>query len=101
MTVMNISRTDIGVAQKVLYGIEKMFTTRTSTESIKVSREQSDSSKAMYAFNPITKALVEIDPTQAWFWKSAWLAEEIQAEEELNSGEYEEFDNIDEFIDSL
>lgn len=101
MTVMNVSQSDIGFSQKVLYGIEKMFSNKTSTEIIKVSREQSDTIKTMYAFNPVTKTLVEIDPAQAWFWKPEWLDGEIQAEQDLRSGNYEEFDNLDDFIDSL
>jgi len=101
MTIMNISQSDIGFTQKVSYGIGKMFSTKTSTETFKISREKSDTIKTMYAFNPITKTLVEIDPTQAWFWEPEWLNGEVRAEQELRSGNYEEFDNLDDFIDSL
>jgi len=55
----------------------------------------------MYAIHPITNTLVEINPEQAWFWSPEWIAEEMVVDEELRLGEYEEFDNIDDFIDSL
>ena len=101
MTIMNINPTDICITHKVLYGIENMISSTTNTKSIKISGKQSDSSKAMYAFHPTSKRLVEIDPTQAWFWKSSWLKDELEVEKELQSGNFEEFDNINDFIDSI
>ncbi len=45
--------------------------------------------------------LIEIDPLQAWFLRPEWQDDETQAEEDLRNSDYEEFDNIDDFIDSL
>ena len=101
MTVLTINRSDIGISQKVLLGFEKMFIAKTSDNKIRVSEEQSTTSKAMYAFNPFSKSIVEIDPNQAWFWKPEWLNSELAAEKELRAGDFEEFDNLDDFIDSL
>lgn len=101
MTILTISNSDIGITQKVLKGVEDILFTKTSGNDIKISASQSASSKTVYAFNPVLEIFVEIDPDQAWFWKPEWLAEELNAENELRAGEFEEFDNIDDFIDSL
>ena len=101
MTLVTISKSDIGTTQSVLKGVEKALFTKTSESNIRISNSQSTSSKAVYAFNPILETFVEIDPSQAWFWKPEWLAGELKAENELRAGEFEEFDNIDDFIDSL
>jgi hypothetical protein len=101
MTVLTINHSDSNFSQQVLQGIEKMFQTKTSSTFINVTGEHDTSSKTMYAIHPITNTFVEIDPDQVWFWSPEWLAEEMKVDEELRSGEYEEFDNIDDFIDSL
>lgn len=44
---------------------------------------------------------IEIDPEQWWFWTDEWQAAEKQADIDLANGDYEEFDNIDDFINSL
>ena len=75
--------------------------TKTSAEAIYIRKDQSDSSESVYAFNPVVNTFVEIDPAQAWFWEPSWLAEELKAEKELSRGDYEEFDSLDDFIDSL
>lgn len=75
--------------------------TKTSADTIRIRQDQSDSSESVYAFNPFVNTFVEIDPGQAWFWEASWLAEELKAEKELSRGDYEEFDNIDDFIDSM
>ena len=101
MTILTISQSDIGITQKVLYGAGKMFSTKTSANKIQLSEEHSTSSKTMYAFNPLLKTIVEIDPQQVWFWEPEWLNEELIIEEELQAGNFEEFDTIDDFINSL
>jgi hypothetical protein len=63
--------------------------------------EQPDGSYKWYAIHPDTKERVEIDPEQAWFWTEEWQEGERKVDEYLRRGEYEEFDNIDDFIDSL
>jgi hypothetical protein len=100
MAILTINHSDIGITQKVLHGVE-MFFTKTSAEQVNLSNEQSNSSKALYAFNPILNTIVEIDPNQVWFWKSEWLNGEIVSEKEFLTGDFEEFDNIEDFIDSL
>ncbi len=101
MTVLIIHQNDIDFTQRVLLGVEKMFHTKTSSAFINVSGEHGTASKTMYAVHPITNTLVEINPEQVWFWSPEWLAEEMAVDEELRLGEYEEFDNIDDFTDSL
>lgn len=77
-----------------------MFHSQTPS-MIVLSTESGTSSEIVYAIHPISKDLVEIDPGQAWFWSPEWLAAEMAINQELLSGEYEEFDDIDELIDSL
>lgn len=74
---------------------------KTSLGLVRISREQSNSSNAIYAFNPFNCALVEIDPSQKWFWNPDWLEGELLVEQELRSGNFDEFDNLEDFIDSL
>jgi hypothetical protein len=45
--------------------------------------------------------LVEIDESQAWFWSEEWQAGEREADEDLLLGRYKDFDNMDDFINSL
>lgn len=101
MAVLRVHYSDIDFTQRVLLGVEKMFHTKTSSAFFEISSRHSTESKAMYAVHPITKMLVEIDPEQAWFWSPEWLAEEMVVNDELRFGKYEEFDNLDDFIDSL
>ena len=44
---------------------------------------------------------VEIDLSQAWFWTDEWQARHHAAITELESGDYVEFENGDDFIASL
>lgn len=62
---------------------------------------QDDGSSKWYAIHPATKKRVEIDPDQAWFWTEEWQAKEREADEELSQNQFEEFDNMDDFINSL
>jgi hypothetical protein len=41
------------------------------------------------------------DPSQWWFWTPEWQADERQVDAELAAGQYEEFDNMDDFLASL
>ncbi len=45
--------------------------------------------------------LAERDPDQAWFWTPAWQAGERQADEDIGTGNYEDFDTMDDFIATL
>ena len=45
--------------------------------------------------------LAERDPDQAWFWTPEWQAGERQADEDLRTGNYEDFDTMDDLIASL
>lgn len=54
-----------------------------------------------YVIHPVTGAQVEIDPEQEWFWTTEWQSGEREVDDELRTGNYEEFDDIDDFIDSL
>ena len=41
------------------------------------------------------------DIEQNWYWTSEWQAEERQSIEDYDSGRYQEFSSMDDFIDSL
>lgn len=49
----------------------------------------------------ILTPLVTVDRTQAYFWTSRWQAGEREAEEDLKSGRFRTFDNIDDLIKDL
>ena len=63
--------------------------------------EQPDGSYKWYAIHPQTHERVEIDPNQAWFWTKEWQENERRADEDKRAGRFQEFDNMDDFIDSL
>lgn len=42
--------------------------------------------------------LADRDPDQAWFWTPEWQAGERQADEDLQTGAYKDFDTMDDFI---
>lgn len=79
----------------------------TSTSSSRQdARELSDSQsrtegEVRYVFHPATGQLIEIDPEQSWFWTPEWQAGERMVERDLQLGRYEDFDNIDEFLEDL
>ena len=52
-------------------------------------------------FNPMKKSFVEIDPSQAWFWSEEWIKDEIDAERDIADGNYEVYEDIDDFLASL
>ena len=62
---------------------------------------QPDGSEKWYAIHPKTGETVEIDPEQAYFWTEAWQEGERQVDKDLAEGNYETFDDIDDFIASL
>ncbi len=44
---------------------------------------------------------VAIDRSQAYFWTKRWQQAELEAEEDLKAGRYQDFDTIDDFIKAL
>ena len=44
---------------------------------------------------------VAIDRSQAYFWSERWQAGEQEAEEDLRVGRYQDFESLDDFINSL
>jgi hypothetical protein len=62
---------------------------------------QPDGRVKWYAIHPVSGKQVAIDPEQRWFWTSQWQAGEQKADEDLKMGRYEDFDNVDDFINSL
>lgn len=55
----------------------------------------------VYIIHPINGKILEVDPNQLWFWTSEWQAGERQAESELLAGEYDDFDNLDDFFEDM
>lgn len=43
----------------------------------------------------------EIDPDQLWYWAPAWQLMEFEAENDLQNGDYDDFQTMDDFIESL
>lgn len=43
----------------------------------------------------------QIDEDQSWYWSPYWQAMEKEADKNSEDGDYEDFDDIDDFIASL
>lgn len=56
------------------------------------------STEVVYVLHPLTKELVEVSSEQLWFWTEDWQEKERQVEEDLASGDYEDFDTMDDFF---
>lgn len=41
------------------------------------------------------------DSEQTWYWSSCWQAEETEADLDLQNGDFEDFESMDDFIASL
>ena len=52
-----------------------------------------------YSRTAITNNVKTTD--QHWFWTPEWQAEELAVESELATGQFEEFDNMDDFLATL
>jgi AbrB family looped-hinge helix DNA binding protein len=44
---------------------------------------------------------IAIDRSQAYFWTQRWQQAEQEVEADLRAGRYQDFDNLDDFIQSL
>jgi len=44
---------------------------------------------------------IRVDASQMWFWTDEWQLLEHEADEDLRHGRYEDFDSMDDFINSL
>lgn len=62
---------------------------------------QSDGTTKWYTMHPKSGERVEIDPAQAWFWTEEWQAKEREADADLEAGRYDQFDDVDDFMNSL
>jgi hypothetical protein len=49
----------------------------------------------------VKEAMAKRDPGQAWFWTEEWQEKEREADEDIARGDYETFDDMDDFIRSL
>jgi hypothetical protein len=54
-----------------------------------------------YVVHPLTGDQVRIDVNQSWFWEKSWLDMEMEVEQHLAKGEYQDFDTMDDFIADL
>lgn len=43
----------------------------------------------------------QLNNDQSWYWTSEWQRMETEADEDLRTGQYRDFDSIDEMIDFL
>ena len=54
-----------------------------------------------YRRHPHTGEWVEISPDQRWFWTPEWQAGEREVDVQLEAGEYENFDSMEDFLAAL
>lgn len=90
MTVLTIRRTEFTFAGPSRQDSREFLESESRTER-----------RMRYAVHPVSRELVEIDPEQQWFWTREWQAGERMVEEDLRLGRYEDFDDIDDFLESL
>lgn len=90
MTVLTIERTQFTLSGPSCQDSRVLSDSQSRTES-----------GTCYAVHPATRELVEIDPEQRWFWTPEWQAGERMVEEDLRLGRYEDFDSMDDFLQSL
>jgi hypothetical protein len=55
----------------------------------------------VYENADFVRALIEDDSEQSWFWSESWQAAERKVDEEIASGDYQDFETMDEFIADL
>lgn len=55
-----------------------------------------------FSYTPLFQSAVS-QPSleQAWFWTEEWQAKEREADADIDSGNYEEFDTLESFISGL
>lgn len=75
--------------------------TAPATRMVEVRPPQQDMWVKVYDEETRYHKLVWIDASQAWFWTTEWQALEYEADEDLRQGRYEDFDSMDDFINSL
>ncbi|MBN1148410.1 MAG: hypothetical protein JXA78_14215 [Anaerolineales bacterium] len=101
MTVLTVDETQQNFGAKSIPIFPGSVSSKSSDDTILVGSSRTNQSAKMYAVHPLTNTLVEIDPEQAWFWTRDWLHGELEAENEIRTGNYEEYSSIDDFIASL
>jgi len=101
MTVMTVDKTHEGIGSQIISIFREGASSDTANITISVGRSCVNQSVKMFAVHPGTGSLVEIDPAQAWFWTRDWLDGELEAENDILVGDYEEFSSIDDFVASL
>ena len=87
MLEFSIAPSDVNFAHSEI-DARQVFSSQTSDETI-------------YIIHPLTSKVIEVDPSQLWFWSREWQEDERRVDEELRTGQYEEFDNLDDFINTL
>lgn len=60
--------------------------------------QTNESENILYVIHPITREPVQIEPEQRWFWREEWQTGELQVEDDLAAGEYQDFENMDDFF---
>lgn len=99
MTEMLVLDKQLGSISSTDLFTTKFFHIATSAGQIQRFNMKADSLINNYRFNPFTNSIVEIDPTQAWFWTPDWLEGELEVEKEILSGTIEVFENIEDIFD--
>lgn len=58
--------------------------------------------RMFYALQDVLKqSCSNANDGQAWYWSDEFQEKEREADEDIERGDYEEFDNFDDFIDEL
>jgi len=101
MTEMVVVQQKANLTSYASLFLRRIKSTTSSTVAIEGTEMKAHSLKNAYRYNPFTNSIVEIDPTQAWFWAPKWLEGEIIVEEEKISGHFEDFFDLDGLFSDL
>ncbi len=100
MTIITMNPNQI--THSLLKNIKILFGQTTSTTlSWHTESQTSESNQFMYILHPLTGELVEINSDQLWFWSEEWQIGERQVEADLLAGDYEDFENMDDFFKDM
>jgi hypothetical protein len=99
MTVLKIASNQMQSTLSILKLFGDLAEKDTKTDFHLQEESSTDESEdVMYILHPMTQKLVEIDPEQRWFWTEEWQIGERQVEQDLAAGDYEDFENMDDFF---
>lgn len=99
MTVLKIASNQMQSTLSVLKIMNAFIEQDTTKElAMHTGSQTNESEHIVYVIHPITREPIEIDPEQRWFWTLEWQMGERQVENDLATGDYQDFESMDDFF---